>query len=58
MQTYHFDNCKDNPGNAGIAVNKNIGKKVECPHCGKVGGIGPMSQYHFDNCKTLKNLNI
>lgn len=28
---------------------------IECPHCGKVGGINNMSRWHFDNCKQ-KNL--
>ena len=23
----------------------------ECPHCGKIGKGGAMSQWHFDNCK-------
>lgn len=26
-------------------------KRVECPHCGKVGGNGLMQRWHFDNCK-------
>jgi len=26
-------------------------KKVECPHCNKIGGITNMKRYHFDNCK-------
>ena len=25
--------------------------KVECPHCGKVGGANGMKQHHFDKCK-------
>ena len=25
--------------------------KVECPHCGKVGGSNTMHRWHFDNCK-------
>ena len=25
--------------------------KIECPHCGKVGGEGVMKRWHFDNCK-------
>lgn len=25
--------------------------KVECPHCGKTGGLGPMTRFHFENCK-------
>jgi len=26
-------------------------EQVECPHCGKIGGIGIMKRWHFDNCK-------
>ena len=26
---------------------------VECPHCGKKGGIRRMKYWHFDNCKML-----
>ena len=26
-------------------------KKVECPHCGKVGARSIMLRWHFDNCK-------
>jgi hypothetical protein len=26
-------------------------EQVECPHCGKIGGISNMTRYHFDNCK-------
>ena len=29
-------------------------KKVECPYCGKIGGINAMHQYHFNNCKFKK----
>ena len=25
--------------------------QVECPHCGKVGRLGPMKQWHFDKCR-------
>jgi hypothetical protein len=32
----------------------NISKKVSCPHCTKVGGIGVMKRWHFDNCKYSK----
>lgn len=34
-----------------------IGKKydiIECPHCGKTGGVPAMKQWHFDNCKFRK----
>lgn len=31
---------------------QNPGPKVECPHCGLVGGNkGSMTRHHFDNCK-------
>jgi len=26
-------------------------EQVECPHCGKIGGISVMKRWHFDNCK-------
>jgi hypothetical protein len=26
-------------------------KVVECPHCFKMGGEGPMQQWHFDRCR-------
>ena len=26
-------------------------EKIECPHCGKIGGVPQMKQHHFDNCK-------
>lgn len=25
--------------------------KIQCPHCGKEGGLPQMNQWHFDNCK-------
>ena len=28
-------------------------KIVECPHCSKIGKIGPMKHWHFDNCKLI-----
>jgi hypothetical protein len=28
-----------------------IQNKLECPHCGKIGGDAAMSRWHFDNCK-------
>lgn len=29
-------------------------KKVECPHCQKIGGDAIMKRWHFDNCKFKK----
>jgi len=28
--------------------------KVECPHCGKIGGKNTMGRWHFNNCKEIK----
>lgn len=28
-------------------------KKVECPHCGKIGDVSGMTRCHFNNCKKL-----
>jgi len=28
--------------------------KIECPHCGKIGGTGAMQRHHFSNCKMNK----
>ena len=30
--------------------------KVECPHCGLVGGISGMKHWHFDKCKENKDV--
>jgi hypothetical protein len=30
---------------------------MQCPHCGKTGGINNMSRWHFENCRT-KILNM
>lgn len=29
-------------------------RKVECPHCEKIGGITLMKRYHYENCKEIK----
>ena len=29
-------------------------RQVECPNCGKFGGVSSMTRYHFENCKTNK----
>lgn len=33
-------------------------ERVQCPHCGKNGGINNMKRYHFDNCKVTDKYNI
>jgi len=38
-------------------VHANKGRKhktVQCPHCGKVGGLSGMKARHFNNCRALK----
>lgn len=30
--------------------------KLECPHCGKIGGEPQMKQWHFANCKTINTI--
>jgi hypothetical protein len=30
---------------------QNPAPKIECPHCGLVGGTSAMKRHHFDNCK-------
>jgi hypothetical protein len=30
-----------------------IQKKVQCPHCSKIGGINMMKRWHFDSCKKI-----
>jgi hypothetical protein len=25
-------------------------ERIECPHCGKMGGKSLIKRYHFDNC--------
>ena len=29
-------------------------KKVQCAHCGKIGGVNAMTRWHFDNCRHQK----
>jgi len=33
-----------------LALTGYIHKKVECPKCGKIGGITAMKRHHFDKC--------
>lgn len=52
MKMYHFDNCKQKPGNI---IKEDIRAIIICPHCGKEGKvIGAMLQWHFDNCRNKK----
>lgn len=33
-------------------IKKGIPKpKIQCPHCGLIGGVPQLKRYHFDNCK-------
>jgi hypothetical protein len=36
-------------------VPKGPQEQVQCPHCGKIGGISAMKRWHFDNCKYKEN---
>jgi hypothetical protein len=31
-------------------------KKIECPHCSKVGDISNMTRWHLDNCKKIRSV--
>lgn len=33
------------------SMKEKLKMKVECPHCGKSGGMTIMQRWHFDNCK-------
>jgi hypothetical protein len=33
-------------------------EKIECPHCGKIGGVSAMKQSHFNNCKWKDKHNL
>lgn len=35
---------------ASVALSGRIQTKIECPHCGKIGG-NAMRRWHFENCK-------
>lgn len=50
----HSDEMKKIISERTSAALKGVPKKrVECPHCGKVGGEGNMKRYHFENCKSI-----
>jgi hypothetical protein len=36
-----------------IALKGKPQTKVQCPHCGKEGGVSSMKHWHFDNCKKV-----
>lgn len=38
-------------GGEGNSNAKGKRPQVQCPHCGKVGGINGLKRYHFDKCK-------
>jgi len=47
----HTDEAKAKISAAGKGKLK---PKVECPHCGKIGGINVMGKWHFNNCKNIR----
>lgn len=38
---------------AALGTNTGPKEKVQCPHCGKIGGKPSMTRFHFDNCKKI-----
>jgi len=34
---------------------KHLYTKLTCPHCNKIGVLGPMKRWHMDNCKFKEN---
>jgi group I intron endonuclease len=47
----HSDETRQKMSEAHKGVPKGPQEQVECPHCGKIGGISAMKRWHFDNCK-------
>jgi hypothetical protein len=35
-------------------ISEKAKRKINCPHCGKIGSTSNMKRWHFDNCKKLK----
>lgn len=50
----HSDATKEKLAKLFTGNKSMAGKKVKCPHCDKVGGIGVMKRWHFDRCKYAK----
>jgi hypothetical protein len=54
-RTHSTESKQKMSGPRGPNITKGIPKgpqpKVECPHCGLVGGSSNMTRHHFDNCK-------
>jgi len=58
VKVYHDPNTKENRRfkdiddvPSGWVEGNSTVKKVECPHCNKIGENGAMHRWHFDNCK-------
>lgn len=49
--TTHTDEAKEKISKA---CKGKLKPKVECPNCGKIGGINVMGKWHFDNCKNIR----
>jgi hypothetical protein len=47
----HTNETKQKMSEAKLGVPQGPQERVQCPHCGKIGGISAMKRYHFDNCK-------
>lgn len=46
---------KDHTEEAKEKIREANRQKIECPHCGKTGGVAIMQRWHFDNCKLSPN---
>jgi len=36
-------------------ISEKAKRKINCPHCGKIGSISNMKRWHFDKCKAKNN---
>lgn len=46
------DRAREAVGRTGKITSKKMNSTtVTCPHCSKIGNLGPMHRWHFDNCK-------
>lgn len=47
----HYGQTDESRKRASDAAKERNARKVECPHCSKVGGYVNMKRFHFDKCK-------
>jgi hypothetical protein len=51
----HSDEAKAKMSNSKKDIKQ---KLVQCPHCGKVGGINALNRWHFNNCNNILRRDI